>query len=255
MHFGHQIMDDKEQWWQNWTSAGNIRLFQIHKRYSNFHRSTQYCSIFLVQEPWGYAWWALQYGYADQQYLSLNSFPYQKHWCHSDLLPTGAAAQLVHYLVKSRLDYCNNLLLRIPEYNIQRLQRTHNIAARVIARPDRHHDIDEVLESLHWLPVKYRILYKVRMLVYKCLNNLALEYLSSLLVPYTQEHYFKRYIDYVKPQYWNLTFPGLIPVCSIDQGRGTRLQGVKYQSENRMAGHAANEYGGCMNIIIQFELS
>ena len=71
----------------------------------------------------------------------------------------------------------------------------HNIAARVVARPDRDHDIDEVLESLHWLPVKYRILFKVLMLVYKCLNNLALEYLSSLLVPYTQEHYGPRSND------------------------------------------------------------
>ena len=71
----------------------------------------------------------------------------------------------------------------------------HNIAARVVARPDRDHDIDDVLESLHWLPVKYRILYKVLMLVYKCLNNLAPEYLSSFLVPYTQEHYGLRSND------------------------------------------------------------
>ena len=58
----------------------------------------------------------------------------------------------------------------------------HNIAARVVARPDCDHDIDEVLESLHGLPVKYRILCKVLMLVYKCLNNVMPEYLSSLLV-------------------------------------------------------------------------
>ena len=44
-----------------------------------------------------------------------------------DLLPTAAAAQLVHSLVTSRLDYCNALLLGIPAYKIQRLQRMHNI--------------------------------------------------------------------------------------------------------------------------------
>ena len=86
-----------------------------------------------------------------------------------DLLPTAAAAQLVHSLVTSCLDYFNKknaLLLGIPAYKIHRRQIMHNIAARVVARPDRDHDIDEILGSLHWLPVKYQILYKVLMLVY-----------------------------------------------------------------------------------------
>ena len=57
----------------------------------------------------------------------------------------------------------------------------HNIAARIVARPPHDHDIDEVLQSLHWLPVKSRILFKTLLLVYKCENGLANEYLSSLL--------------------------------------------------------------------------
>ena len=49
---------------------------------------------------------------------------------------TAAAARLVHSLVTSGLDYSNALLLGIPAYKIQRLQRMHNIAARVVACPD-----------------------------------------------------------------------------------------------------------------------
>ena len=106
-----------------------------------------------------------------------------------DLLTPSAAAQLVHSLVTSRVDYCNALLLGVPDYKIKRLQRMHNIAARTVARPPHNHDIDEVLQSLHWLPVKSRILFKTLLLVYKCENGLASEYLSSLLVPYVQERY------------------------------------------------------------------
>ena len=69
--------------------------------------------------------------------------------------------------VQKKFNYCNALLLGIPAYKIQRLQRMHNIAARMVAHSDRDHDIDEVLEYLHCLPVKYRNLYKVLMLVYK----------------------------------------------------------------------------------------
>ena len=114
-----------------------------------------------------------------------------------DLLTPSAAAQLVHSLVTSRVDYCNALLLGVPDYKIKRLQRMHNIAARIVARPPHDHDIDEVLQSLHWLPVKSRILFKTLLLVYKCENGLAPEYLSSLLVPYVQERYGLRSNDLI----------------------------------------------------------
>ena len=37
------------------------------------------------------------------------------------------------------------------------------------------------LKRLHFLPVRYRILYKLCLLVFKCLNNIAPQYLSSLI--------------------------------------------------------------------------
>ena len=38
--------------------------------------------------------------------------------------------------------------------------------------------------SLHWLPVKYRIMFKVICTVFKCLNGLAPEYLTDLICEY-----------------------------------------------------------------------
>ena len=61
-----------------------------------------------------------------------------------------------------------------------------NIAARVVSLCSRDADIDEVLKELHWLPVMQRIglLFKVLLLVCKCKNGLAPDYLSSLFIPY-----------------------------------------------------------------------
>ncbi len=48
----------------------------------------------------------------------------------------------------------------------------------------KHHayHITPILHSLHWLPINYHIQFKVLLFVYKALNNLALPYLSELIV-------------------------------------------------------------------------
>ncbi|KAK0149661.1 hypothetical protein N1851_009583 [Merluccius polli] len=40
--------------------------------------------------------------------------------------------------------------------------------------------ITSVLQQLHWLPFKYRIIYKI-LLIFKAINNLAPQYLTELL--------------------------------------------------------------------------
>ena len=40
----------------------------------------------------------------------------------------------------------------------------------------------EMLKELHWLPIRYRILYKLSFLVFKCMNNIGLAYLKELLI-------------------------------------------------------------------------
>ncbi len=44
--------------------------------------------------------------------------------------------------------------------------------------------ITPALESLHWLPVSFRVDFKILMLTYKVLHGLAPQYLSELLIPY-----------------------------------------------------------------------
>ena len=41
--------------------------------------------------------------------------------------------------------------------------------------------ITPVMIELHWLPVKYRIMYKILLLVFKCLSGEAPTYLQEMI--------------------------------------------------------------------------
>ena len=95
---------------------------------------------------------------------------------------------LVQALVISRLDYCNSLFLGIPQYNVDKLQWTQNISCRVIKQLPNSSHITGYLAELHWLKIRECIKYKVSMLVFKCLHNLAPQYLIDITIfTYHQE--------------------------------------------------------------------
>src|SRR4029434_2008043 len=83
-----------------------------------------------------------------------------------------------------RPEYCNALLSGCSNNSKKSLQLIQNAAARTLTRTKKYEHIPPVLASLHWLPVKSRIDFKVLLLTYKALNDLAPNYLKELVVPY-----------------------------------------------------------------------
>ena len=88
---------------------------------------------------------------------------------------------LIHAFVSSRLDNCNSLLFGLPSYQISKLQRIQNIAARLVTLTNKRSHIKPILLKLHWLPISERINYKILMLVFKSIHGLAPLYISSLI--------------------------------------------------------------------------
>ncbi len=68
---------------------------------------------------------------------------------------------------------------------INKLQMVQNAAARVLTRTRKYDHISPVLSTLHRLPFKHRIAFKILLITYKALNGLAPQYLSELLSHYS----------------------------------------------------------------------
>ena len=85
--------------------------------------------------------------------------------------------------------YCNSLLYGLQTIHINKLQRVQNAAARLVTNTCRVCHITPILEDLHWLPIKYRIEFKIVLLIFTCLYGLAPQYLVDLIAVAAKSRY------------------------------------------------------------------
>ena len=95
-------------------------------------------------------------------------------------LSRQATETLVHAFITSRLDYCNSFY-GIPSYQLQKLQRIQNAAARLIFGESKFCHITPLLKSLHWLPVKQRVKFKILLLTFKAIHGCSPQYIIDLI--------------------------------------------------------------------------
>ena len=141
-------------------------------------------------------------------------------------LTEDSSKTISHAFVSSRLDIMNALLFDLPKTQLNRLQAIQNHTARIVKNEHKKCHITPLLIDLHWLPIEFRIHYKILLLVFKCLHGRGPAYLASMLQEYhpsrslrsadhllliepkVQKKYGDRAFSVCGPKLWNT-----LPLC------------------------------------------
>ena len=99
------------------------------------------------------------------------------------LLSQPNLEKLIHALIFSRLDYRNSRLTGINHKSLSHLQLVQNSAARLLHGFNRRRHITPVFTSLQWLPLCFRIDFKILLINFKARHGLAPDYITDMLTP------------------------------------------------------------------------
>ena len=78
-------------------------------------------------------------------------------------------------------DYACVVWGRTSAYNVNRLLKLQKRAARIILKAHFLTPSSDMFKELNWLPIETRIQYHTALTVYKALNGLTPQYISSLI--------------------------------------------------------------------------
>ena len=169
------------------------------------------------------------------------------------ILGADVTSGLVSAFVTTRMDYCNSILAALPQSSIDPLQRVQNAAARLITGTGTREHITPALRSLHWLPVKFRITFKLCVLMHLVHIGRAPAYLSDIVtataadlpgrgrprssntfryeLPIVKRKFGERGFSYAGPKAWNDLPPalqGLTDTCTFKRLLKTHLFTLAY---------------------------
>ena len=149
---------------------------------------------------------------------------------------------LIHAFVTSKIDHYNVPLSGLKQDRVRKFQYVQNSAARLLTGTRKHEHITPVLRDLHWLPGHERIRFKILLMTFKCLNQLAPSYLSDLLIHYRPSRtlrlsdkellvqlrchlktYGERAFSFIAPKLWN-TLPLSIKRCNSAESFKSNLK-------------------------------
>ena len=105
------------------------------------------------------------------------------------LISKTDAITLANTLVLSHLDYCNSLFYGLPKYSYSPPTKIQNTTVRIVTtRISCFTHITPILKSLQWLPVYYRITFKIFCLTHRAISLGEPYYLRFLLSNMLNSH-------------------------------------------------------------------
>ena len=131
-------------------------------------------------------------------------------------LPKECLCTIVCSLVLSKLDYCNALYYGINNKEIALLQSVQNAAIRLIGggRKYDRESLTPLYNELHWLRISERVVFKLCLIVHKCVWGLGPESYDEMIVMKNsrtlklvekkfETGYGKRSFSCAGPKLWN----------------------------------------------------
>ena len=94
---------------------------------------------------------------------------------------------LVVAVILSRLDYCNSLVAGLLWSTVAPLQRVQNAAAWLVLGLSSRDHVSQALTDLQWLPVHYRIQYKLALMMYMAHTGQTTSYIKDAVTPISQD--------------------------------------------------------------------
>jgi len=101
-------------------------------------------------------------------------------------------SHLIHISNRNSLRVCSS------EQVFNKLQRLQNNVARIVTNSTRHAHGQDLLESLHWLPVRERGIFKMTTMIYTASSCSELSYLAELISIHTPAHSLRSLDDSLK---------------------------------------------------------
>ena len=86
---------------------------------------------------------------------------------------------IINAFVFSKLFYCSTVWSNTSKTNVKKMQLVQNFAGRIVLGLRKYNHISEGLKSLRWLPIADKLLLNVPVMVHKCLNGRAPDYLRQ----------------------------------------------------------------------------
>ena len=108
------------------------------------------------------------------------------------VLTSSSMQRLISALIISCTDYYNSVLYGLPAITLAPLQRVLHATVRLVVNLSYRDHMMPAMKELHWLPIVYRIKYKLCVMMHAAVNNRSPAYITDTLVPTSSLHHRER---------------------------------------------------------------